>query len=108
MFISESIVSLSEFGRLCQQWGACDWEWLNSFRADMSLYKGDHALFSQILSHECSRLNEAGKPKVHLHTLTPLAYYTFVFPGESITISLAVGEQLCHYRSHQGMQDVSV
>ena len=28
-----------EFSRLCQQWGAFEWDWLNSFRADMALYK---------------------------------------------------------------------
>ena len=32
-------VFLLEFSRLCQQWGAFEWEWLNAFRADMALYK---------------------------------------------------------------------
>lgn len=28
-----------EFSRLCQQWGAFEWSWLSSFRADMAIYK---------------------------------------------------------------------
>ena len=28
-----------EFSRLCQQWGAFEWAWLSSFRADMAVYK---------------------------------------------------------------------
>ena len=34
----------AEFARLCQQWGAFEWDWLNSFRADMALYKVIHML----------------------------------------------------------------
>ena len=29
----------AEFSRLCQQWGAFEWAWLSSFRADMAVYK---------------------------------------------------------------------
>ena len=85
---------LLEFNRLCQQWGAFDWNWLSSFRADMALYKvqhmascfsshpplslshthtlslqGDHNLAMQILRHEWQKIKTEDKSKVLFYSL---------------------------------------
>lgn len=63
-FLQSNITYRGEFSRLCQQWGAFEWAWLSSFRTDMAIYKGDHALAMQILQHEWHKIKEEDKSNV--------------------------------------------
>ena len=58
------LLTLVEFTRLCQQWGAHDWSWLTAFRADMALYKGELEMFRKLLQHERQRLKSSEKDRV--------------------------------------------
>ncbi|XP_064407226.1 integrator complex subunit 10-like isoform X1 [Halichondria panicea] len=90
-FLQSNVTYRQEFSRLCQQWGVFEWEWLNSFRADMSLYKGEHNLSSQILSHECTRMKEAGKPKE--------SYLRYLVQLVNCSVILGDTKNSCEYAS---------
>jgi hypothetical protein len=60
-FLQSNATYQQEFMRLSQQWGALEWPWLGLFRADMAVYKCDHTLAMQILTHEWHKVKEDNK-----------------------------------------------
>ncbi|KAL5469034.1 hypothetical protein EMCRGX_G030221 [Ephydatia muelleri] len=62
-FLQSNVTYRGEFSRLCQQWGAFEWSWLSSFRADMNMYKGEHEIAAQVLQHEWQKIPEPERTK---------------------------------------------
>jgi integrator complex subunit 10 len=60
-FLQSNVTYQQEFMRLGQQWGALEWSWLGMFRADMAVFKCDHTLGMQILTHEWHKVSEDKK-----------------------------------------------
>ncbi len=68
-----------EFSRLCQQWGAVEWNWMTAFKIDMALYKGDHELYRKLLQTEREKIKpedrDVGKVS-YIHVYVQLYTYS--------------------------------